>query len=281
MNINYFREICDLTAHSGFRLTQRESALIENSLIILQSSNKLSHMFFWGRIETVENDYYYIAFGYTKDILKDRKFFYSLNGYEWLMLPECKPELRKVALKCCKKKFQGDPANVEEVLMDPVFVSDSEDIFVQCPPAIKKIKEEDRLSCIVHLITEESAIVPRGALYRQVNRSIAFNPCFKGLSRIDASSLKNYQLYRFPRNNRTFNLTKREDYNYQTDFFDTIDDLIPVNGNFTCCINDRDVCMIRSLRWLGMCFYHKINTIYQGFCYFGSGYENLDLLFTI
>lgn len=118
MNINYFREICDLTAHSGFRLTQRETALIENSLIILQSCNKLNHMFFWGRIETVENDYYYyIAFGFSKDVLKDRKFFYSLNGYEWLMLPECKPELRKVALKCCKKKFQGDPANVEEVLM--------------------------------------------------------------------------------------------------------------------------------------------------------------------
>lgn len=117
MNINYFRELCDLTAHSGFRLTQRETALIENSLIILQSSNKLNHIFFWGRIETVGNDYYYVAFGYTKDLLKDRKFFYSLNGYEWLMLPEYKPELRKVALKCSKRKFQGDPANVEEVLM--------------------------------------------------------------------------------------------------------------------------------------------------------------------
>jgi radial spoke head protein 9 len=124
----------------------------------------------------------------------------------------------------------------------------------------------------------ESAIIARGSLYRQVSRCVTYNPCFRGLNRLDASQLKNFQLFRFPVNNRNYNLTKRDDYNYQTDFFDTMDDLVPSNS-FSLTINDRDVCMIRSLKWPGMVFYHKLNTMYQGFFYFGSGRENLDLLF--
>lgn len=125
----------------------------------------------------------------------------------------------------------------------------------------------------------EAAIHPRGVLYRQVNRCVTYNPCFRGLNRLDASHLKNFQLFRYPLNNRNFNLTKREDYNYQTDFFDTIDDLIPPKC-FSIQLNERDVCIIRSLKWPGMVFYHKLNTMYQGFFYFGSGRDCLDVLFT-
>lgn len=142
------------------------------------------------------------------------------------------------------------------------------------------IKEEDRLSCIVHLMIEQSAIVPRGALYCQVNRCITFNPCFRGLSRIDASLLKNFKLFRFPKNNCNHNLTKHEDYNYQTDFLDSIDDLVP-SSCFSIIINNRDVCIARSLRWPGMVFVHKLNSSQQGFYYFGNGKENLDMLFML
>lgn len=145
---------------------------------------------------------------------------------------------------------------------------------------MKKIKEDDRLACVVHMISQESAIVPRGIVYRQVSRCVTYNPCFRGLNHIDASLLKNFQLFRFPLNNRNYNLTKREDYNYQTDFLDTLDDVIPANS-FTVRVNDRDVCLIRSLKWLGMVFVHKLNTIYQGFVYLGDGRENLDLLFML
>lgn len=123
----------------------------------------------------------------------------------------------------------------------------------------------------------ESAVVPRGALCLQ-NGSIAFNPRFRGLSRLDASQVKNFQLFRFPINDRNRNLMKREDYNYKMDFMDTIDDLVPAKS-FTLKVNDQDVCLIRSLKWPGMIFYHKLNTIYKGFFYFGDGTENLDLLF--
>lgn len=116
MNVKNFNENVDLMAHSGFKLTEMESALIENSLIILQSANKFQEIFFVGRIDTSGTFNYYIAFGYSRDIFKDRKFFYSLNGYEWMMMPDVKNEMLPVARKV-ENFFRGDPAHVEEVYM--------------------------------------------------------------------------------------------------------------------------------------------------------------------
>lgn len=275
MNIEHFQENLELMSHSGFRLTDMEAALIENSLIILQSENKFRDIFFFGRIDTT-NSYYYIAFGYQQDILKDQKYFYSFNGYEWFMLPEIKPKLLSY-IPQMTSMLTGDPMNVEEICKNPIFKPDREEVFISCPRSTKKIKEEDRLACIVYLITNESAIHPRGVLYRQIFGSVTYNPCFQGLSRLDASEMKNFQLFRRPLNDTNKNLLKREDYNYQTDFFDTIDDQAP-SKCFSFGINDRNVCIIRSLLWHGMIFFHKLNTKHQGFCYFGNGRKNLNIL---
>lgn len=128
------------------------------------------------------------------------------------------------------------------------------------------------------MMMNESAIIPRGALYRQVSRCVTYNPCFRGLNHLEATQLINFQLFRYPLNHRNYNVTKRENYNYQTDFLDTIDDLIPANS-FKLSTSDRDVCIVRSLKFPGMIFYHKLNTCYQGFFYFGNGLENKDLFF--
>lgn len=116
MNVKNFNENVELMSYSGFKLTQMESALIENSLIILQSANKFQDIFFFGKIDTVGKESYYIAFGYRRDILKDKKFFYSLNGYEWVMMPEVNLDLVEIAKKSMNY-FRGDPAHVEEVYM--------------------------------------------------------------------------------------------------------------------------------------------------------------------
>lgn len=161
----------------------------------------------------------------------------------------------------------------------PTFINDNENVFRPCPRKPKKLKEEDKLACLVHLILTQAAIMPRGLMYRQVTRCISYNPCFKGLNRMEANELNNFQLFRYPRNNRNFNLTKHEDFNYQTDFFDTLDDVMPRNSCFSYQTNDRDICLIRALHWPGMIFFHKLNTKHQGFVYFGNGKRNLDLLF--
>lgn len=116
MNVQQFQEGVELMSHCGFKLTEMESSLIENSLIILQSDQKFRDVFFIGRIDTSSAERYYLAFGYCKDILKGRKFFYSLNGYEWLMMPEATPKLLTVA-RHAKSFFQGDPAFIEKVSM--------------------------------------------------------------------------------------------------------------------------------------------------------------------
>lgn len=96
---------------------------------------------------------------------------------------------------------------------------------------------------------------------------------------MQANEMKNFQLFRYPQNNHNYNLAKHDDFNYQTDFFDTIDDVLPRNRCFSSKINDRDVCLIRALYWPGMVYFHKLNTKYQGFFYIGNGKRNLDLLF--
>lgn len=122
MNVENFRENLELMSHSGFKLKDLEAALIENSLIILQSENKLQEIFFLGRIETTcENgNYYYIAFGYTCDLFKNIKMFYSQNGFEWVMMPEIKPKLLPITLQS-RKLLTGDPMNIEYVyLVSPI-----------------------------------------------------------------------------------------------------------------------------------------------------------------
>lgn len=116
MNVEKFPENLQLMHQTGFTLTDLESALIENSLTILQSDNKFREIFFFGRIETTGPGYYYIAFGYGCDILQDRKFFYSLNAHEWVLMPSFRPKLWPIA-RNVTSHFRGDPAHVEEVCM--------------------------------------------------------------------------------------------------------------------------------------------------------------------
>lgn len=116
MNVKNFQENVNFMSHCGFKLTPMEAALIENSLIILQSDNKFSEIFFFGKIETTGSSSYYIAFGFRRDILKDRKFFYSLNGFEWVLMPDVKLEMMEIAKKAVNF-LSGDPAHMEEVYM--------------------------------------------------------------------------------------------------------------------------------------------------------------------
>ncbi|KAG5673968.1 hypothetical protein PVAND_003964 [Polypedilum vanderplanki] len=193
-----------------------------------------------------DGSYYYIAFGYKNDILKDRKFFYSLNAYEWIMIPHVKSKLLTIALQA-RTLFTGDPMNIEMVCMYPTFV-DNKEIKTPCPERIKRLKEEDKLACIVHMIMSESAIIPKGVLYRQVTRNITYNPCFKGLNNSEAEELINFQLFRYPLNNQNYNLTKHIITIIKQIFLIRLM-MMFLKNNFTHSINDRNLCIIRSLNW--------------------------------
>lgn len=147
-------------------------------------------------------------------------------------------------------------------------------------PEVIKLKEEERLAAIVFIISEECAICPRGALYKMVDGRVIPNQMFRGLNDLQIDNLSYYQLYRLPRNDLKTNLSKRSDYNYAIDFLDTIDGVIPLSQAFSLNMQSNErIAVIKSCVWLGMTFFHKLNSRKHGFLYLGDGRKNFDLLF--
>lgn len=116
MNIEYFRDALELAAYSGAAmLNPEQAALIEHSLILLQSENQFHRIFFWGRISAVNADYY-IAFGYLKDMLRGRRFFFSVNCVQWYLLPPANPD-QYFTCFLAQSQLSGNIAEIHEVLM--------------------------------------------------------------------------------------------------------------------------------------------------------------------
>ena len=162
---------------------------------------------------------------------------------------------------------------------DPNFDIDANQTILASLPEDVKLKEEERLAAIVFIISEESAICPRGALYKLTDGRVVPNQMFRGLKSLQSEDLLHYQIYRLPRNDLKFNLSNRTDYNYPIDFLDSIESVIPKCQAFSLNLqrNERLV-IIKSCIWLGMTFFHKINSSKHGFLYFGDGKKNYDLL---
>ncbi|ALC40088.1 CG31803 [Drosophila busckii] len=279
MNIEYFSEGLECLMYSGRKLSPEQRILIENSLIVLLQENRFSGMYFWGRITATKNDYY-IAFGYTNDCLKDRRYFYSLDQYQWQLLPFVQSPKIFQATVLAREPFVGDPSLQMFVKLDPTFNIVANQVVSITRAEVVKLKEEERLAAIVFIISEECAISPRGALYKMVDGRVIPNQMFRGLNDLQIDNLSYYQLYRIPRNDLKTNLSKRCDYNYAIDFLDTIDGVIPLGQSFILNMqrNDR-VAIIKSCIWQGMTFFHKVDSRKHGFLYLGDGRKNFDLLF--
>lgn len=302
MNVDYLREGLDLLSQTGcVLLNQEKLTLIENSLIILQSENKFSSIYFWGRINGIDNDYY-IALGYLKDCLRGRRFFFSTNCVQWYLLPPPNTEQYE-ASQLAPNDFQGDISNIIYVPMvstytnlvfkyilliflffpkDPKFVTDPNGVIIAAKAEQRLLKEEDRLACVVTRITNEAALLPRGSLNNRIDGKIVYSQTFRGLTQIEASKIDNFQLYRTPLHKWNANLLKKRDYNYATDIFDTIDSIVPEEKSFSLSLDsERGLVVLKSLFWPGMMFFHKCRSRKHGFCYFGEGKKNMDLLFML
>lgn len=169
-----------------------------------------------------------------------------------------------------------------EVFMDPKFILDINEETRPGECEKRTIKEEHRLACVVQMITDESALIPRGALFKHVNGITLYSPLFHGFSYMDAVDLDSYQLFRCPKNKWNANLLQRQDYNYATDFLDTADRIVPEKKTFSITMeSDKSIVYVRSLFWPGMVMFHRCGTEKHGFCYFGNGRKNLDVLFMI
>ncbi|EFA02731.1 radial spoke head protein 9 homolog [Tribolium castaneum] len=274
MNLNEVLDSLHVSEQSGHVISTEEGIILHNSLLILQNENHFRKIFFWGRICGTDNDYY-VVYGYRSDALHDRIFYYSTNCLNWGLLPKPKDYALKLT-PLCTARFQGDPALVLDVLLEKDEISFGDPL---PEPQVKKLKEEDRLSATVHLINQEVAVVPRGALYKRTDGVIVENRAFEGLTPLEARELKSFLHFRQPTRKWNTNLLTRDDYNYAIDFLDPLDVDIPEGcwlQNFTA---GEEMVVLKSLYWPGMVFFHEIKTPKYGFVYFGTGIKCLDVPF--
>jgi len=65
----------DYVGTAGIILSPEQKAALQTSLTILQSNQKFSRVYFWGKILGVKDDYY-IAQGVGSDEFSERKILY-------------------------------------------------------------------------------------------------------------------------------------------------------------------------------------------------------------
>ncbi|XP_011300961.1 radial spoke head protein 9 homolog [Fopius arisanus] len=278
MECTKLQDVAEKIGYTGVCIGAERVQLLRNSLLTLQNENHFRKTYYWGRINGTDNDYH-IAFGYAKDCLKDRRFFYSLDCLDWFLLPR-PTKCGKLLTPLSPTLFDGNPSIVTNISKNPAFsAAKNRTEFGEGPPQF--LKEEDRLSATVEFITEESLIIPRGAWCRRPDGSTTENNAFEGLDPIESLDQKSYLHARFPKEKWTENLLTRNDYNYSLDFLDPTSIDIPGEcWNIQRYLGSRLI-ILQNLYWPGMTFYHIPESPHHGFLYIGYGMKNINLPFML
>ncbi|XP_013789838.1 radial spoke head protein 9 homolog [Limulus polyphemus] len=255
----------------GHILSVEERIILKNSCIILRDENRLEKVQLWGKILGLTSNYFIVQ-GKGKDLLKDNKIFYSLNGIDWqLLLPTSSEILEKVPY--IRGRFTGDPSYHQNVI-----IVDWED---EGEDKQEQVKEEDRLSAIVTLIDRDTAAVPRGAVLLTPQGEVIRNRSFEGLSFSEATKLHSYLHFR-PTSKKSDlkHLRPQADVDVALDFLEPISNDVP-QGCWSVQVEEFNTIVLRNWWWPGMTFYHIPATSYYGQLYIGSGEPIMDLPFML
>jgi radial spoke head protein 9 len=103
-----FASIEDLSYFTlaGFTLNIEEKSVLSSSMAAKKAEEKLSNIFFWGKILGIQHDY--LIAQSTRENLFQRKYFYSLDMINWYQLPEVAPS-DNVKIDQIQARFMGDP----------------------------------------------------------------------------------------------------------------------------------------------------------------------------
>ncbi|XP_050080852.1 radial spoke head protein 9 homolog [Anopheles maculipalpis] len=269
MEISTFSEMVPLLSNFWRTIPTTLQLKLESSLTLLKQDHKLNKLFFLGRLEAHSINYL-LAFGTPGvDLFHQRKFYYSRDGIDWLLLLEPANWSEDWGRLWCE--FTG---NVGFGFKIRSLAAGSASVVVS---------EQDRLWYVMHAILREAAGVPRGALRMSTDQQIVLNPFFQGLTRDELGVLGNYQHFRRPERSAEENLRGRNECNLSMDVFDSLEStVLPEGKSFTLRMDDSDqLAMWSSLHWLGLDFFHKANSSVFGFLYNGDGRKNWDLPFMV
>ncbi|XP_038132442.1 radial spoke head protein 9 homolog [Cyprinodon tularosa] len=265
----------DLVASSGHVLTVEQRIALQTSLLILKKKYKFQRVMLWGKILGIQENYF-IAQGRGESEIKDRKYLYSLDCMEWFLLPMVTESMIEEVSKAVRGHFIGEPSFVYEQIHSHgggEEAAEGEEVI--------RVNEEKRLAVTVHLIDEDVSVVPRGAFIRNPLGHVQMNRSFEGLSESEARRLENYLHFREWKTGNKKSITDMWEWSPAIDFLDALSDDIPKGSwslQFECASR---VCVLRSLLWPGLTFYHVPMTPQHGYIYIGFGMKNIDLPFKL
>merc|ERR1711976_351263 len=270
-------QLClDYVGSSGVILSPEQKAALQTSLCIVKNNYKFSKVYLWGKILGVKDDYF-IAQGVSKDELGDKKTLYSKDCIHWHLLPPATEAMIKQS-KLAKGRFTGDPSHdFEHVEIKKI--GDGDDATEE--EETVTIKEEDRLSSVIHEIDHDVRVVPRGAFVKSPTGQIYRNRSFEGLSVAEAAKLGSYFHFRGSEKLNEKSLLQKANLDPAIDFLDPCDEDIP-KGSWSLQFERGSAqVMLRSLLWLGYSFFHIPSTQDYGSIYVGTGEKNMDLPFML
>ncbi|KAM4632705.1 radial spoke head protein 9 homolog [Polymixia lowei] len=267
----------DLVAGSGYTLNTEQRAALQTSLVLLKKNYKFNRVLFWGKILGIKGDYF-IAQGKGEDEMKDKKNLYSFNCMDWHLLPPATDTMIGEVSKAAKGRFMGDPSHEyehAETLRQGEWDEALED------EVVIKVNEERRLAVTIHQIEEEVSVVPRSAFIKTPHGLIQTNRSFDGLSHSEAGKLENFLHFTEPKSLKKKSILEIADLDPSIDFLDPLSDDIPQGSWSLQFERGSNVCVIRSLLWLGLTFFHVPMTPQHGYVYMGDGCKNVDLPFML
>ncbi|XP_076862444.1 radial spoke head protein 9 homolog isoform X2 [Brachyhypopomus gauderio] len=262
---------------NGFTLNAEQRAALQTSMVILKRNYKFSRVLFWGKILGIKNDYF-IAQGVGDDELSSKKCLYSFNCMDWHLLPPATEAMTAEVAVAAKGRFVGDPSHEYEHT-EIQHHSEGDETLEEVVTV--KVNEEKRLAVTIYTIDKEVAVVPRGAYIKSPHGTVQINNSFKGLSPSEAAKLSNYYHFSEPRTLKTKSILEMADLNPCIDFLNPLSEDSPKGSWSVQSEQGGRVCVIRSLQWLGLTFYHVPATPQHGYIYMGHGLKNLDLAFML
>jgi radial spoke head protein 9 len=266
----------------------------------LHISTKHEELYFWGKINGEENDYF-IAFGinYKNNYGFPKKIFYYApsNTYKFEILPD-------TYKKTYWKSFKGKPDDIikkykEENQENEINQEQQQD---NKENEIKKIEDPDasvddnapkkeppkenyteklKLSYIVKQIDIDTCIIPKGALKLTSEHEYRINNSFKGIKSNELLNENNYLHFRPSINNNIKLFIENIDSIFSYNILDPIT-LDPIKGCWSIQLDStKKKVNLRNLLWPGFYAVHQSNTNLYGCVYFGDGKKNADLPFMI
>ena len=277
------------------------------SLKELHLSTKHEELYFWGKINGEEFDYF-IAFGinYKNNYGFPKKIYYYTpsNTFKFEELPETysyhDEDFKKTYWKALKgkpediiKKYKEDvpegEANQEppqenkeegqQKILDPDASVD--DNAPKKEPPKENYTEKLKLSYLVRQIDIDTCIIPKGALKLTAEHEFRINKGFKGLKQNELTDENNYLHFRAIINEDKKLFIENIDAIFSEDILDNITN-DPVKGCWSLQLDPtKKIVNLRNLLWPGFFAVHQSNTNLYGCVYFGDGKKNADLPFMI